>query len=143
MHRVLLQLVVLFIAGVFLPGAVSGQGILEGEFGAAKQSNPKATAPANASASVSEADAQKVASTSKRYPYHGKLELVDPEGRSITLAGKTRQRVILITSSTNITRDGRRVTLKEALKGEKVSGSVIKNEEGREQALTLRLRGLQ
>lgn len=141
MHRVL-HLVVLLSLGALLGTSAPAQSILQGEFGAAKTTGakpPPLQAPADVSDSNSEV--KPAPASGKRYPYHGTLDLVDPEGRSITLAGKKKPRVILVTNGTNITRDGRRVSLKEALKGERVSGSVVKNEEGREQALTLRLRG--
>ena len=147
MHRVLRSVVLLVIGGALLGASIPAQSILEGEFGASKRSTPKTASPesppATPPASIKDSEIKSAPSTGKRYPYHGTLDLADPEGRSITLAGKKKPRVILITSSTNITRDGRRVSLKEVIKGEKVSGSVIKNEEGQEQALTLRLRGIQ
>ena len=152
MHRVL-QVVVLwaFLAGFgFSAGA---QSILDGEFGSArkplreagettsgKDSKPQAkvSAPGSADAGVykpglpatlaeARGEGEKIPAGSKRYPYHGRFDRVGPDGGNIVLAGKTKERVILITSRTNITRDGRRVSVKEAVKGERVSGTVVKN----------------
>ena len=148
MHRVS-RLAVLSSLCAFLLVSTKGQSVLEGEFGASRKGDVPKAVPAQSAeapavtASVQNPPAKTTSLNGKRYPYHGTLELVDPEGQSITLAGKKKQRVILITSGTNITRDGKSVTLGQALKGERVSGSVVKNEEGREQALTLRLRGVE
>lgn len=147
------------LAAAVIAGA-SAQSILDGEFGAAKKpvNPPVKTAPAKPRGvgnigiqAASPKPSTPAAKTSepttpvsgKRYPFHGQFDRVSENGESIVLAGKTKERVILITSRTNITRDGRRVSVKEAMKGERVTGSVVKNAEGREQALTLRLRGLQ
>lgn len=149
MHRVL-QLAVLVPMVAWSMSASHGQSILEGGFGAAKESKPKPR-PARKAVVSQQATVPKTgrvtkessAPSRKRYPYHGKFDRFDEVGKAIVLAGKTKERVILITSGTNITRDGKRASLTEAVKGEKVSGSVVKNAEGREQALTVRLRGLQ
>src|SRR5690606_17934856 len=111
---------------------ISGQTILDGEFGAAKkplqepgranrrittQSAVASTPPsagifstaAGAKARLKSDDAEEIPASSKRYPYHGVFDRAGEDGGSIVLAGKAKERVILITARTNITRDGQRV----------------------------------
>lgn len=124
-----------------LPGF--SQGILQGEFGAAREPRPAAPvtyAPAKSPSVPKAAPAKPAASKRSQYPYHGTLAAAAADESQIALAGKEKQRVILITPRTNITRDGRRVKLSEAMPGERVTGSVLKNSEGREEALTVRLK---
>lgn len=149
MHTVLRLAVLLSAVCTVLPQ--SPRWILDGEFGAAR-SRPKeakvlpaappapslSAPPQTATAGAAEA---KPAATGKRYPYHGTVHSTDSKRGIITLAGKKKNRVILITSDTNITRDGKRARLAGAIPGEKVTGSVRKNEAGQEQAMTLRLKG--
>jgi hypothetical protein len=115
--------------------------VKQGEFGAARPGAKAGSKKAEADTPSEKKPRSSPATAARRYPYHGTLQSVDAAAQSITLAGKTKQRVILITSETNITRDGKPVSLKEAIAGEKVSGSVVKNREGKEEAITLRLNG--
>jgi hypothetical protein len=75
----------------------------------------------------------------KSYPFHGTLAAVDLTQKEITLKGKTKQRSLVVTSKTKITKDGHSATLKEAAVGDAVSGSIFKNGEGREEIRTLRI----
>ncbi|MCE0521492.1 MAG: hypothetical protein LV480_01100 [Methylacidiphilales bacterium] len=62
----------------------------------------------------------------KKIPFHGKLLSVDPGAQTITIAGKT-PRVFHLTSTTKITDgSGNPSTLSEAVVGEDVGGSYIK-----------------
>src|SRR5690606_35756564 len=122
---------------ILLGSPMLGQTILDGEFGAARkplQELPQehrraaprptilppapSTSERSAAAVGSEAQlkakgAEEIPVGSKRYPYHGVFDRAGEDGGSIVLAGKTKERVILITPRTNITRDGRRVSVKE------------------------------
>lgn len=117
-----------------------GNDVISGEFGAAPKvkefSKPKTESPAKKKSTAAKSAPQ------KRYPYHGTLKTVDPAGRSITLSGKKKDRVILVTEETNVSRDGKKSSLKEGRPGERVSGSVTKNGSGQEEALTVRFKGI-
>jgi hypothetical protein len=76
--------------------------------------------------------------TSKPFPYHGTLASVDPSKMTITLEGKKQPRVILVSPSTKYTRDGKTVKLTDGKKGDPVGGLMIKNAEGRQQAISVR-----
>jgi hypothetical protein len=75
------------------------------------------------------------------YPYHGELAKADLAKRVIYLSGKTKQRVIIITSRTRIKRGDKSAKLDDAKPGEAVSGTVQKNAQGLEEAITLNLKG--
>ena len=55
------------------------------------------------------------------YPFHGTLASVDSSGKSLSLAGKQKARVILITSETHFFRNGVKVKLDDAIAGERVN----------------------
>jgi hypothetical protein len=74
------------------------------------------------------------------YPFSGELDLHD--ATSITLKGKKKPRVLLLTAETRVMRNGRRARLADAAPGERVSGSTRKNSEGKEEALTVNLKGV-
>ncbi|HTG43179.1 MAG TPA: hypothetical protein VK633_01485 [Verrucomicrobiae bacterium] len=98
--------------------------VLKGEFGAA------APAPRPSAGIVQPAKR-------KTYPFSGTLEASDPQ--SITLKGKRKIRVLLVTPQTRIEHNGRKGTLAEARPGDRVSGSARKNAEEKEEALTIHL----
>ena len=72
-------------------------------------------------------------------PFHGKLNAVDKAAKTITLEGKERKRVILISSQTRIAKAGKPATLDEAVLGDEVAGQLIKVADGKEEAVSLRL----
>ena len=100
--------------------------VTKGEFGAEKEAK-----------SVE----RKAGSSPKRttYPFYGTLDSVDAKERTITLRGKKKNRVILFTSESRVFRNGTVASLADSIPGERVSGSVRKNAEGKEEALTIRL----
>jgi hypothetical protein len=100
--------------------------VTKGGFGAEKEESSKATEHKEA--------------TPKRttYPFYGTLESVDPKVKTITLRGKKKNRVILCTSESRIFRNGAAASLTDSVPGERVSGSIRKNAEGKEEALTIR-----
>jgi hypothetical protein len=69
--------------------------------------------------------------------------LESSDSHSITLKGKKKARVLLLTAETRIMRNGKRVRLEDAKPGERVSGSTRKNAEGKEEAITVNLKGVQ
>lgn len=116
--RMKLVFAMLLSATIFL-----GADIKKGEFGAAAPDS--ATKPAKPK--------------QNSYPYYGELESHNKQ--SITLKGKKKPRVILITPETRVLRNGSTARLTDAAPGERVSGSVRKNAEGKEEAATINLKG--
>ena len=92
----------------------------------------------NFGADIPSATKAKTANKAKRnsYPFSGEIESHDR--KSLTLKGKKKSRVLLLTAETRVLKDGANAKLKE---GECVSGSARKNREGKEEALTVNLRG--
>ena len=122
------------IAAVVLVCAIVGaqaQDLGAGNYGAARKAAAAKEAPA------------KPASKTKSYPFHGTLDSVNGDGTSLTLRGKTKQRVIMVSPRTRILRGETKATLKQAIPGERITGSVFRNDDGKEQALTVRLGGKQ
>jgi hypothetical protein len=70
------------------------------------------------------------------YPFSGEIQSHD--GKSLTLKGKKKSRVLLMTPETRVLKDGAAAKLKE---GEYVSGSARKNADGKEEAVTVNLKG--
>ena len=87
--------------------------------------------------------AKKVPAPTKRttYPFSGELDSHD--AKSITLKGKRKSRIVLLTAETRILRNGSPAKAKDMVLGERVSGSTYKNAAGLEEALTVNLKGIQ
>jgi len=69
-------------------------------------------------------------------PFNGKITAIDAAAKTITLSGK-EARVVQITSSTKITKDGKPATLDDIKTGDQVGGSFRKNADGKMEANTL------
>lgn len=76
---------------------------------------------------------------SSKTPFHGKLNAVDKSAMTITLDGKERKRTILVTAQTRIAKAGKPATLEDALVGDEIGGQLVKNGDGKEEAVSLRL----
>ena len=74
-----------------------------------------------------------------RIPFSGKLNGIDKAAMSITLDGKAKKRTIRLTSATKILKAGKPATLEDAVVGDEVGGQLVRNSEGQEEALSLRL----
>lgn len=74
----------------------------------------------------------------RTYPFYGTLDSVDAKEKTVTLRGKAKNRVILLTSATRVQMNGANAKIEELVPGERVSGSVRKNAEGKEEAVTIR-----
>lgn len=111
----------------------NAQALTNGNFGAQPSTGKSAAAKS----------AERVAPSPKvkSYPFHGELDSAPADGSAIRLRGKTRIREILVTSETRIMRGESGASLKEAIGGERVTGTVFRNEQGREVARTVRLGG--
>jgi hypothetical protein len=105
----------------------SAADVTKGGFGAEKETIPKKAEG-------------KSETKSKRssYPFYGTLDSVDAKEKTISLRGKKKNRVILCTSESRFFKNGAAATLADCVPGERVSGSVRKNAEGKEEALTVR-----
>lgn len=73
------------------------------------------------------------------YPFNGKVASVGADGKSITLQGKEKARVIQIAPDTRIIKDGKPAKLADATAGESVGGQVKKDDAGKEIAVSLRI----
>lgn len=112
-------------------------GVASGEFGARRKSPPIMS---EGSVTNKPAEAGKQAAP-KGYPFHGAIDSCAADGSSLTLKGKAKPRQIMVSKETRITRDGRSCPLSQAIPGERVTGTVFRNAEGKEQARTVRLGG--
>ena len=69
------------------------------------------------------------------------MDSIDTEKKILTLRGKKKNRVIHLTAETRFQRDGVKAKLQDGKPGERVSGSVRKNSEGNEEAVTVKFGG--
>ena len=119
-----------FVAILALASLVSIQGadVTKGNFGAGKDAGaqPKTERKSEGKARTA------------TYPFYGTLDSTDAKQKTITLRGKKKNRVILVTDDTRIQKIGASVTLQDGTPGERVSGSVRKNAAGQEEAVTIR-----
>ena len=92
----------------------------------------------NFGAEISGPSKPKTTTWAKRnsYPFSGEIE--SHNDKSLTLKGKKKSRVFLLTADTRMLRDG--VTARPQ-EGEYVSGSARKNIDGKEEAITVTLKG--
>ena len=92
----------------------------------------------NKAAASKKATTDKTDSTAKKaHPFHGKLASVDKTAKTITLEGKEKARVFLITSETRIRKDRKPATLDDVQLGERVGGSARENAAGKMEVVTL------
>lgn len=75
----------------------------------------------------------------RSYPFSGEIESHDK--KMITLKGKKKNRVILLTAETRFVKNGAPAKPEDLTKGAQVGGSVRKNAEGKEEALQVNLKG--
>lgn len=99
------------------------------------------TAPVRACADEKQPSAEAADTEQKpgRIPFTGKLNAVDKTAKSITLDGKLKKRTIWLTAQTRVTKAGKPASLDDAVIGEEVGGQCMKNAEGKEEAVSLRL----
>jgi hypothetical protein len=118
------------VGAIILGGALlwsaSAADVTKGEFGAAREGEKV------------ERKSEAKSSAAPTYPFHGTLDSVNTKEKTVTLKGKQKNRVILFTSATRVQKDGANAKIQELVPGERVSGSVRKNAEGKEEALTIR-----
>ncbi|MDB6026490.1 MAG: hypothetical protein JWM68_2713 [Verrucomicrobiales bacterium] len=61
----------------------------------------------------------------KGMPFHGKLSAVDETAKTITVAGKEKDRTFFVTSKTKIIKDNKPATLSDAKVGDEVGGYAV------------------
>ena len=122
------------ICAVIFAVGVCGADLSKGEFGAARTD-----AVETASAAAEKPKPKR--SSRNSYPFHGTLDSIDAEKQTITLKGKKKNRVILLSGETRFFRSGVKAALDAARPGERITGTVRKNAEGREVAITVRFKG--
>ena len=124
------------LLGLLLAGGMTlmawGADVTQGGFGAARENEGKGVER------KTERKNETGETTTKRatYPFYGTLESVDSKEKTVTLRGKKKNRVIVFTSETRIQKDG--LSIQQAAPGERVSGLVRKNAEGKEEAVSIR-----
>lgn len=72
------------------------------------------------------------------YPFRGKLKAVDLTAKTLTLAGREKDRVFHVTAETKFTKDGKAATLADGAKVEDVAGYARAGKDGRAEAVTVR-----
>jgi|688.fasta_scaffold537276_1 hypothetical protein len=90
---------------------------------------PPPTPEANPPAEVPKKPAKKKPA-SNTLPFRGKVESVDAQAMTITLAGKEKQRVFHVTSKTRLEKDGKPATFADIKAGEEARGSYSKGKDG-------------
>ena len=82
-------------------------------------------------------DTPKTERKARPLPFVGKVGAVDKAAKTITLEGKEKTRVFLITSETKIHKDRKPATLDDVQVGERVSGSARENAAGKKELVSL------
>jgi hypothetical protein len=119
----------LLLACFSLLVAAASADVTKGGFGAQK---PDATEPPSESAPETKRNS---------YPFHGTLASIDLDGKKLTLEGKKKPRIILFTAETRFFRNGAKTKISEVKAGERITGTVRKNDAGEEVAVTVRYGG--
>lgn len=122
-----MKLLRLLIA-VFCLHASAPADVTKGNFGAARPEDSQRKVEANPE--------QKEKRTT--YPFYGTLDSVNSSEKTITLKGKKKNRIILFTSDTRIQKGNTKAKITDGVPGERVSGSVKKTADGKEEAVTIR-----
>lgn len=72
-------------------------------------------------------------------PYRGKIASIDHDARTLTLAGKTQHRTLIVTPQTRIQRHGQSAALQDAKVGDEVGGQYRSTPDGRLEAVSIRI----
>lgn len=95
--------------------------------------------PVHAAESKTPPEAKAEAGARRPAPYRGKIASVDLDAKTVTLAGKVQTRTLIVTAQTRIHRDGQPAVLADAKNGEEVAGQCRRTEDGRLEAVSMRL----
>jgi hypothetical protein len=115
------------MASAFVALSVSANDVQNGNFGAETSALPAKTTA-------------KSTTHEKRnsYPFSGEIESRD--SKSLTLKGKKKARVLILTPETRVLKNGVSARVANASSGQRVSGSARKNASGQEVAVTINLK---
>lgn len=83
--------------------------------------------------------AGKAAAKGKTMPYRGKITAIDKSAKTISLAGKDKDRVFKVTAETKILKDGKPFLWEDVQVGEPVRGQARLVEQGNPELLSLYL----
>jgi hypothetical protein len=120
--------------GVFATALLASTLLISAPFQASAQEGaPKAEAKEKGKAKAEGKEKAKA----DRYPFTGKVKAADKNAMTVTLEGKTKERVIAVTSETKITKDGKPATFGDIAAGETIRGTVKKDAEGKEHAASV------
>lgn len=72
-------------------------------------------------------------------PMRGKLTAVDTKNKTVSVAGKEKDRVFQVTSQTKIMKEGKPATLEDAKVGDEVGGYAVKAGEDKLELRSLRI----
>jgi hypothetical protein len=126
------RLLILMSSLAFVPFLFATD-ITKGEFKGAKSSGSPA-------AEKSEKAARQGSEKRKTYPFHAKIGKVDADKQLLILEGKTH-RSLHLQPDTRITREGAAISLSQAKVGERVTGSIYRDQSGAEVAVSLKVGG--
>jgi hypothetical protein len=76
----------------------------------------------------------------KQMPFRGKIKAVDKKAKTVTLLGRTKDRVFRVSETSKIRREGKTVKLETLRKGESVGGLARMNGEGQWVVVTLNIK---
>jgi hypothetical protein len=98
---------------------------------------PGTTRAADESTAPAAANNTRTEKKPKQMPFRGKLVAVDAAAGTITLQGKEKNRSLLVSTTTKISRDGKPVTLETVKAGESVGGLAKATPSGEWEVVTL------
>lgn len=79
------------------------------------------------------------AKPAKAFPFRGKILALDVGAKTVTLAGKEKNRIFQVTTATKITKDGKPATLEDAKVGDEVGGRALPGTNGKLDLVVLRV----
>ncbi|MBN8247071.1 MAG: hypothetical protein J0L84_06465 [Verrucomicrobia bacterium] len=94
--------------------------------------SPTLTRAEDGAATSSSSESSRKEAPKGGFPFRGQVGSVDASARTVTLAGKKRDRVLHVTDQTRIERDGKSASLADIRPGDQARGSLMKDAEGRE-----------
>jgi len=134
MHKISLRLIVIALLVTGLAGA-SRFALAQAQPTDPNATPPKSEPPAPAPKKKTNPDGE---TKSHGIPFHGKLQAVDKVEKTLTIKGKEKDRIFLVTSHTKLSRDGKPATLADAVVGEEIAGFAREASAGKYEALSIR-----
>ncbi|MBP8258698.1 MAG: hypothetical protein KA118_03435 [Verrucomicrobia bacterium] len=75
----------------------------------------------------------------KSMPFTGKVHAVDKELKTVTLTGRTKNRLFYVTQQSKLTKGGQSATLDDVAVGEQVGGLARMGEDGKASIVSMRI----